>query len=153
MSEVARQALARDLSRRQQLASHDRSTTSAPRPSYAAFVSGKLSLEQKHRGIEVAPAALNSAAFPFQRDLIIWALATGKAALFAGCGLGKTLMELEWARHVAATTGKPVLILAPLAVAQQTVREGAKFGIPVAYAPDQCRAATQGDLFALGGTP
>lgn len=55
MSEVARQALARDLSRRQQLASHDRSTTSAPRPSYAAFVSGKLSLERGHTPYDEQP--------------------------------------------------------------------------------------------------
>jgi helicase-like protein len=104
---------------------------------YADFVRGKLELDRQTRGFEVDPATINRHAFPFQRDLIVWALATGKAALFAGCGLGKTLMELEWARHVAAATGKPVLILAPLAVAQQTVREGGKFGIPVAYAPDQ----------------
>lgn len=73
----------------------------------------------------------------FQRDIVRWALAKGKAALFEDCGLGKTLQQLEWARHVAAYTGKPVLILAPFAVGPQTVAEGIKFGIPVTICRSQ----------------
>ena len=53
----------------------------------------------------------------------------GRSALFADCGMGKTLMELVWAQNVVERTNRPVLILAPLAVTQQTVREAAKFGI------------------------
>lgn len=103
---------------------------------YEDFVRGKLAIAAKPGGIEVAPSAVSSRAFAFQRHLIVWALATGKAALFAGCGLGKTIMELEWARLIHEHTGRRVIILAPLAVAQQTVREGRKFGVPVVYALD-----------------
>jgi DNA modification methylase len=71
---------------------------------------------------------IHESAKPFQADIIRWALKRGRAAIFADTGLGKTFMQLEWARHVAENVG-PVLILAPLAVAAQTVREAAKFGI------------------------
>jgi superfamily II DNA or RNA helicase len=71
-----------------------------------------------------------SAAFPFQRDTVEWALRRGRAAIFADTGLGKTLMQLEWANAVAEHTGGRVLILSPLAVGPQTVREAGKFGIP-----------------------
>lgn len=67
--------------------------------------------------------------FPFQRDIVRWALRRGRAALFAGTGLGKSLMELAWAQAVTAATGKDILHLAPLAVSNQMVREGDKFGI------------------------
>lgn len=82
-------------------------------------------------GFRVNLADLLPQLFDFQRDIVEWALARGRAALFADCGLGKSPMQLEWARHVVIHTGKPLLILAPLAVAAQTQREGAKFGIPV----------------------
>lgn len=78
------------------------------------------------------PPQISSMLFPFQREIVNWALRRGRAAIWADCGLGKSPMQLEWARHVAAIEG-PVLILAPLAVAQQTVREGKKFGIEVYY--------------------
>lgn len=71
---------------------------------------------------------IHGSAKPFQADIIKWALKRGRAAIFADTGLGKTFMQLEWARHIAEQAG-PVLILAPLAVAAQTVREAAKFGI------------------------
>lgn len=67
--------------------------------------------------------------FDFQKSLVEWAIKKGRAAIFADCGLGKTPMQLVWADNVAKKTGKPVLILTPLAVAAQTVREGEKFGI------------------------
>jgi len=70
--------------------------------------------------------------FDFQRDITRWALKRGRAAIFAGCGMGKTLMQLEWAHKIPGRT----LILAPLAVAQQTVREGAKFDLPCEYCRD-----------------
>lgn len=72
---------------------------------------------------------LPDALFPHQRDIVRWALKRGRAAIFAGTGLGKTIMELSWSDQVAAFTGKPVLIFAPLAVASQHLREAAKFGI------------------------
>lgn len=70
---------------------------------------------------------LNPMLFDFQRDIVRWALRRGRAAIFADCGLGKTPMQLEWANHVPGN----VLIVAPLAVSKQTIREGAKFGISV----------------------
>lgn len=68
-------------------------------------------------------------AFPFQRDLIEWSVRKGRAALFADCGMGKTLMQLAWAENVAAHSCGRVLILTPLAVSHQTVAEATKFGI------------------------
>lgn len=67
--------------------------------------------------------------FDFQQALVGWAIRKGRCALFADCGLGKTAMQLTWAENVARHTGKPVLVLTPLAVGAQTVNEGAKFGI------------------------
>lgn len=74
---------------------------------------------------------LHPALKPHQRDTVEFCLRQGRAAAFLDTGLGKTFVELEWSRHVAAFTGKPVLILCPLAVAKQTVKEGAKYGIAV----------------------
>ncbi len=74
---------------------------------------------------------LNKNLFPFQAHIVSKALKKGKYAIFADCGLGKTLMQLEWANQVMNQTGNSVLILAPLAVVGQTIKEGDKFGIPV----------------------
>jgi DNA modification methylase len=87
-------------------------------------------------GFDVDEATINPALFGFQRAIVRWALKRGRAAIFSRYGTGKTAMQLEWARHVAAHTSQPVLILAPLAVAQQTTREGEKFNIAVTI----CRA-------------
>lgn len=67
--------------------------------------------------------------FDFQRHLVEWAVRKGRAAIFADCGLGKTPMQLVWAENVHRKTGKPVLIVTPLAVSFQTVEEARKFGI------------------------
>lgn len=85
------------------------------------------------------PPALNPMLFDFQRDITAWALRRGRAALFEDCGLGKTAQQLVWADEVVKATNKPVLILAPLAVSDQTAREAAKFGIEATY----CRAQAQ----------
>lgn len=82
-------------------------------------------------GFEVDEAAINEMLFPFQRAVVRWAVRRGRAALFEDCGLGKTPQQLEWARLVSEHTGGNVLILTPLAVAEQTAREGEKFGVPV----------------------
>lgn len=89
------------------------------------------------RGIEVSESEINPKLFKFQRDIVRWALSLGKAALFEECGLGKTAQQLEWARLVAQYTGGQVLILAPLAVSDQTVREGVKFDIAVKHVKSQ----------------
>jgi superfamily II DNA or RNA helicase len=82
-------------------------------------------------GFDVQPEQLNPALFDFQRHIVKTALKKGRYAIFADCGLGKTLMQLEWARHITMHTNGPVLILCPLAVAGQTIKEGVKFGIDV----------------------
>jgi len=96
---------------------------------YESFLETKRILIED-AGISVNPKILNKNLFPFQRDIVKWALRKGRAAIFCDCGLGKTIMQLEFAEKIP---GK-VLILAPLAVAQQTVREGEKFGIKATYA-------------------
>jgi superfamily II DNA or RNA helicase len=102
---------------------------------YTEFLEGKR-MQIEDAGIVVSPDALNPNLFPFQRDIVRWALRKGRAAIFCDCGMGKTIMQLEFARHVDG----PVLILAPLAVAQQTVREGKKFGIDVRYEREMSEA-------------
>lgn len=88
---------------------------------------------------------------PFQRDIVSWALRMGRAAIFAGTGLGKTLQQLSWASAMADHTGKQVIILTPLAVAQQTVQEAVKFGIDgVSYAADKSHANTQTSKRMMG---
>jgi len=67
--------------------------------------------------------------FDFQKSLIEWAIRKGRAAIFADCGLGKTPMQLVWAENMRRKTNKPTLIITPLAVAAQHIREGEKFGI------------------------
>lgn len=88
---------------------------------YAEFLESKM--------FSVSPSGMavddiHPVLFPFQRDITRWALRMGKACIFADCGLGKSLMQLEWARHVGN-----VLILAPLAVAPQLAREAEKIGL------------------------
>jgi hypothetical protein len=74
--------------------------------------------------------------FDFQKHLTEWAIRKGRAAIFADCGLGKTFQELVWCENVARKTGKPVLLLTPLAVSAQIVEEGEKFGIECARSRD-----------------
>ena len=98
---------------------------------YRSFLSQKGKADPA-TGLASVPA-LSRALFDFQRDITAWALRRGRAAVFADCGLGKTPMQLEWARHVPGN----VLILAPLAVAAQTIREGEKFRVTVRSARRQ----------------
>lgn len=93
-------------------------------------------LEQKRvhhtdSGFVVSDSDLNKNLFDFQRHIVKTAIRKGKYAIFADCGLGKTLMQLEWANQVSKKTNGDVLILCPLAVAGQTINEGKKFGIDV----------------------
>jgi hypothetical protein len=98
---------------------------------YDDFILGKIKT-QKPSGAE-PPLPMSPVLFEWQRLIVSWAVRQGKGAIFADCGLGKTGMQAEWARQVQAVTGGNVLILAPLAVAPQTVREGMKFGVPVKH--------------------
>ena len=94
---------------------------------YRDFLDSKRRIVQSVGPSE--PGEVNQLLFPFQRDLVRWAVRKGRAALFADTGLGKTFMQLEWARLI----GERTLILAPLSVARQTAREAAKLGIQVHY--------------------
>ena len=97
---------------------------------YADFLKQK-NRAMDDRGLGIELSKLNRHAFEWQKDIIRWAIRKGTAAVFADCGLGKSLIQLDWASQVNLYTSKPVLILAPLMVAQQTVSEGEKFGIHV----------------------
>lgn len=99
---------------------------------YTQFLSTKM-VVPKPVGIDVSSENINAKLYRFQRDIVRWALMLGRAAIFADVGLGKTGMQLEWANHVARHTKGCVLILAPLAVAEQTVAEGRKFGVEVKH--------------------
>ncbi len=89
---------------------------------YKEFIATKR-ITDKPSGINVN--SINDTLFPFQQDIVKWALRRGRSAIFADCGLGKTPMQLEWANHVPGR----VLIVAPLAVGAQTCREAKKFCI------------------------
>jgi DNA modification methylase len=83
----------------------------------------------KSVGPEVTADAIHPLLFPFQRDLTRWAIRKGRTAIFADTGLGKTFMQLEWARLIS----RQCLIIAPLSVARQTIREAHKIGLSVHY--------------------
>lgn len=82
-------------------------------------------------GFEIDESVLNPVLFPFQKWGVKRALKAGKYAFFWNCGLGKTISQLEWLQQVANHTNKSVLIVCPLAVLEQTIREGVKFGYAV----------------------
>ena len=92
---------------------------------YDEFIEAKAQLTNQG-GFE--PVNLPAHLFDFQRSLVDWAVWQGRGAIFADCGLGKTPMELAWAEQVHRKTGKPVLLLTPLAVSFQILTEAAKFG-------------------------
>ena len=110
------------------------STRPGDTPDYRAFLASKREIAT---AVGFDAGVISDRLFPFQRDIVRWACARGRAAIFADCGLGKTPMQLEWARLVNEHTRRPVLILAPLAVSSQTQREGEKFAIGVT----SCRIA------------
>lgn len=80
-------------------------------------------------GFDIDRDSINPHAFDYQKDIISWACKKGKCAILTGCGTGKTVMLLEWCKAVHKHTGKPVLIVSPLSVVNQTSREAIKFGI------------------------
>lgn len=93
--------------------------------SYADFLAAKAQRSDQHG---FAPHVIPEHLFEFQNYLVDWAVRQGRAAIFADCGMGKTPMELAWAENVHRETGKPVLLLTPLAVGFQIVAESEKFG-------------------------
>jgi len=107
----------------------------SPADDYRAFLESKSKFVT-HAGITVEPESLHPILKPHQRALTTWALRKGCAAIFADTGLGKSFMQLEWARAL----NKRTLFLAPLSVARQTVREAAKLDMPLTYARRQADA-------------
>lgn len=99
---------------------------------YANFVRSKMAPAQAS-GWDLPADRLNATLFPFQKAITSWAIRQGRAAVFAECGLGKTLMQLEWAHWMAGDQSPhgpgTALIFAPLTVADQTIRESAMLGI------------------------
>lgn len=96
--------------------------------SYADFLQAKAKTAAPI-GPVVSPESVNPMLFGFQRALVVWALRRGRAALFADTGLGKTFMQLEWARLL----GRRTLIVAPLSVARQSAREATRLGLDLPY--------------------
>lgn len=111
------------------------SSIDSSQDAYAAFLARKL-VTDPMTGLETIPT-LPDCLFPHQRDIVTWALRRGRAALFAGTGLGKSLMELAWAQAIHQITGKDILHLAPLAVSAQMAREAEKFGIAARVVTNQ----------------
>lgn len=109
--------------------------------SYSEFLKLKTGLPKNLGFDPVVP--MPKAMKRFQRDITVWACRRGRAAIFAGTGLGKTIQELAWATQIVAKTQGCVLIFAPLAVTNQIVAEADKFKIPdVSYAGDEERIKT-----------
>lgn len=96
---------------------------------YAAFIDSKAATAT-NSGPDVTSADVHHMLHPWQRDIVVWAVRTQRAAVWADTGLGKTFMMTEWAR----LSGDTSLIVAPLAVCQQTIREAAKLGIEATFA-------------------
>ena len=107
--------------------------TSQNLTTYDSFLRAKAQVEGDH-GFVVRD--LPDWLFPFQQFLVEWSLRKGRAAIFADCGLGKTPMQLVWADHIVRKTNGRVLVLTPLAVGPQTVREAEKFGIEATHCRD-----------------
>ena len=107
---------------------------------YHAFIEGKRT---DFAGVGFEATALPKRLFDFQEAIVKWACKKGRAAIFADTGLGKTAMQTVWADQVRRHTGGMVLIVAPLCVAQQTVKEAAKFGVKVEYVRKQGTAPIQ----------
>lgn len=97
---------------------------------YLKFLESKK-VKAIESGFDVSQLWLDNSLFPFQRFCATTALKRGRCALFEDCGLGKTRQQLSWADCVVAYTNRPVLILAPLGVVDQTIQEGVKMGIEV----------------------
>jgi hypothetical protein len=97
---------------------------------YSDFIQQKTKKELKY-GFH--PIFMPDILFDFQKFLVEWSVEKGRSAIYADCGLGKTFIQLTWAENVAQYGCGRVLILAPLAVAPQTVKEGIKLGVEVIH--------------------
>jgi DNA modification methylase len=108
---------------------------------YDQFIDGK---RKTHKACGFEPDTFTVPLFDWQNVIVAWAVRRGRAALFEDCGLGKTAQQLEWASQVFRKTGKSVLILTPLAVAEQTVSEASKFGVSCSLVESEDEIQTTG---------
>ena len=104
--------------------------------SYDTFIASKIVRAESY-GQDIDRNIINPMLFDFQKDLVKWAIGKGRAALFCDTGLGKTLMQIEFARLASNLSGGKALILAPLAVADQTVNQALVMGVDARYCKDQ----------------
>jgi len=109
----------------------ERPASEVAREGYEAFIAAKVAIAPE-RGFE-PPLPLSEVLFPFQRDIVRWAVRRGRAAIFASFGLGKTFMQLEIARQVCAQTGGRFLIVAPLGVRGEFRRDAEKLGMELHF--------------------
>ncbi len=103
---------------------------------YTEFLDSKK-IDIKQVGFEIDKNKINNILFPFQKDIVKWGVKKGRCAVFLDTGLGKTFIQLEWARLI----GKKTLVFAPLSVARQTIREGKKINVDVKYVRDKSELA------------
>lgn len=108
---------------------------------YDQFIDAKTKVMEP---VGFTPGPVKAPLFDWQEHVVKWAIRQGRAALFEDCGMGKTLQQLEWSRQVSEHTQTPVIILTPLAVAQQTAEEARKFGIEAHVASDQSQVTGSG---------
>jgi len=101
--------------------------------SYADFLAAKQR-RQCENGFRIGRDDVSTALFDWQREGVAWAVGKGRAALWWSTGLGKTRAQIEWGRIISRHTGAPTLIVAPLAVCEQTVREAVRIGVEATYA-------------------
>ena len=111
-------------------------------------------LETKRRkppssGIGCTASDISEGLFEFQRHIVAWAVGRGRASVWADTGLGKSRIQVAWLEQVIKHSGERGLILAPLAVAQQTIREAAAIGVPVEYVHDAAEAERAGSQVVI----
>ncbi len=99
---------------------------------YTDFLRRKIKLAT-FKGFDVRPEALHEKLFPHQRDIVRWAVLGGNRAIFAKFGLGKSVMQCEWLRQVIAAAGGLGLVVCPLGVRQELIRDAAMLGIKLVF--------------------
>jgi len=112
---------------------------------YTEFLRRKIKMAS-FKGFDIQPEACHEILFPHQRDIVRWAVLGGNRAIFASFGLGKSVMQCEWLRQIVRATAQPGLIVCPLGVRQELIRDAAMLGVELRF----IRAAgemTAGHLF------
>ncbi|MGC8703750.1 MAG: DNA methylase N-4, partial [Thiomonas sp.] len=95
---------------------------------YLKFLRDKIKLAS-FSGFDTDPADIHPTLYPHQRDIARWAVKGGNRAIFASFGLGKSVMQIEWCRQIQRMAGGQVLIVCPLGVRQELIRDGRMLGV------------------------